>query len=202
MSEPFIGTVMIWAPNFAPRGWAFCSGQIMAINTNSALFSLLGTTYGGNGQQTFGLPNLQGRVPVGQGQLPGGNFYALGETSGAESVTLTSNQMPTHIHPATFTPSGTLGVEVAVNATANNATTDAPGSDVQLADVFPNSTRIYAPTGGTQVPLGGVSAQLDGEVSGTVAIGTTGGSQPFPILQPFQVLNYVIALQGIFPPRD
>lgn len=202
MSEPFLGTVMIWAPNFAPRGWAFCKGQIMSISSNSALFSLLGTTYGGDGRTTFGLPNLQGRIPVGEGQLPGGNSYFLGETSGTETVTLSSNQMPAHNHAATFTPSSTLGVEVAVNATTNNATTDAPGSDVQLADVFPNSTRIYAPTGGNQVPLGGVSAQLDGEVGGTVVIGQAGGSQPFPIVQPFQVLNYVIALQGIFPSRN
>ena len=202
MSEPFLGTVMIWAPNFAPRGWAFCQGQLLSISQNTALFSLLGTTYGGNGQTTFGLPNLQGRVPVGQGQSPGTGPYSLGQTGGTENVTLTTAQMPAHNHTATFTSTGLPSVGVTMNATANAADKNAPQQAYQLGDVAPNSTRIYAPAGGTQVPLGGVSAQLSGQVQGTVAVGLNGGSTPFSIVQPYQVLNYVIALQGVFPSRN
>ncbi|TKT69906.1 tail fiber protein [Aquamicrobium sp. LC103] len=202
MSEPFLGTVMIWAPNFAPRGWAYCQGQLMAISTNSALFSLLGVTYGGNGQTTFGLPNLQGRVPVGQGQSPGTTNYALGQVSGTENVTLTSAQMPSHVHPATFTSTGLPSVSMSLNATTAVASNDAPQAGQQLGDVSPNSTKIYAPAGGTQVALGGVSGELSGQVQGTVAIGPSGNSLPFSVVQPFQVLNYVIALEGVFPSRN
>jgi microcystin-dependent protein len=192
---------MIWAPNFAPRGWAFCQGQLMAISTNSALFSLLGVVYGGNGQTTFGLPNLQGRVPVGQGQSPGTSTYTLGETAGTETVTLSSAQMPQHNHPATFASTGLPGVDVTMNASTAASSSDSPQPGYQLGDVFPNSTKMYAPSGGTQVALGGASAQLSGQVQGTVAIGLAGGSQPFSIVQPFQVLNYVIAMEGVFPSR-
>src|SRR5215211_5023310 len=98
MSEPFIGQIMLVPYNFAPRGWAFCQGQIMSIAQNTALFSLLGTTYGGNGQTTFALPDLQGRFPNGAGQGPGLSSYTLGQVAGAESVTLTQQQMPLHTH--------------------------------------------------------------------------------------------------------
>lgn len=202
MSEPFMGTVMIWAPNFAPRGWANCQGQLIAISTNSALFSLLGTVYGGDGQTTFGLPNLQGRVPVGQGQSAGTSNYVIGQTSGTESVTMTQQQMPMHTHAATFTSTSLPNVNVTLNATTTVATNDAPQPGYQLGDVAPNSTRIYAAAGGTEVALGGASAQLSGQVQGTVVIGPSGGSLPLPIVQPYQVLNYVIALDGVFPSRN
>src|SRR6478672_10112699 len=98
MSEPFLAEIIMFAGNFAPRGWAFCQGQILSIAQNTALFSLLGTTYGGNGQTTFALPDLRGRVPVGTGQGPGLSNYDLGQVSGSESVTLTVSQMPAHNH--------------------------------------------------------------------------------------------------------
>ena len=106
MSEPFLGQISIFVFNFAPRGWAFCNGQILPIAQNTALFSLLGTTYGGNGQTTFALPNLMSRVPVHFGQGPGLSSYALGQTSGSETVTLTSSQMPAHNHLASVTGAG------------------------------------------------------------------------------------------------
>jgi microcystin-dependent protein len=99
MAEPFIATIVAFGGNFAPRGWAFCNGQILAISQNTALFSILGTTYGGNGQTTFALPDLRGRVPVHQGQGPGLSSYSLGQAAGAESTTLTLNQIPQHGHP-------------------------------------------------------------------------------------------------------
>lgn len=202
MSEPFIGTVMIWAPNFAPRHWALCAGQLLAISSNSALFSLLGTMYGGDGRVTFGLPNLQGRIPVGQGQSPGTGNYFMGEAGGAETVTLSTQQMPSHSHGATFTSTGLPQVDVTLNAAAEPATSDAPQAGSQLADVVPNSTRIYGPAGTTQVPLAGASAQLSGHVEGSVAISPSGGTQPFSVMQPFQVLSYVIALEGLYPSRN
>jgi microcystin-dependent protein len=203
MSEPFMGTVMIWAPNFAPRGWAFCQGQLLSISTNSALFSLLGVVYGGNGQTTFGLPNLAGRVPIGQGQSPGTSNYTLGQTSGTENVTLTTAQMPMHNHGAVL--SGVTG-SVTFQATTNPGTTPTPSAGNMLATADdPNASatnNIYAPATtdpAKLVDLGGASVS---GISGTVAISPNGSSQPFSVLQPYQVLNYVIALEGVFPSRN
>lgn len=202
MSEPFISTIMLWPANFAPRGWAFCYGQILSIAQNTALFSLLGTVYGGNGQTTFALPDLRGRVPLGTGQGPGLAPYSLGEIGGTETITLTTAQMPMHNHAANFTSTPGLGVSVKLNASENAATTDKPAAGLQLGDAVPNTTRIYTPTAGNQVELGGVVAALTGAVTGTVTVGLAGGSLPVPNQQPYLALNYVIALQGIFPSRN
>lgn len=202
MSEPFIATIMIWPANFAPRGWAFCQGQILNINQNVALFSLLGTTYGGNGQSTFGLPDLRGRAPIGQGQGTGLPLYQLGEMAGTPATTLTSAQMPIHNHTATFVGTQSLQADVTLNATATAATKDAPADGLQLGDAAPNSTKIYAPAGGTQIKLGGTSAQITGTVGGTVTVGTAGGSQPIDTISPYLCVNYIIALDGIFPSRN
>ncbi|HEV7286171.1 MAG TPA: tail fiber protein [Kaistia sp.] len=204
MSEPFLGTVMIWAPNFAPRGWAFCQGQLMAISTNSALFSLLGVVYGGNGQTTFGLPNLAGRVPIGQGQSPGTSSYVLGETSGTESVTLTQANLAAHTHAAVLTMTGEPSVTLNATESAATLTTPAAGSQLATATKGPGPgsvTMTYAPAGGTPVSLSGVASSA-GTLGGTVQIGPTGSSIPVPVLQPYQVLNYVIALEGVFPSRN
>jgi microcystin-dependent protein len=205
MSEPFMGTVMIWAPNFAPRGWAFCQGQIMSISTNSALFSLLGVVYGGNGQTTFGLPNLAGRVPVGQGQSPGTSAYTLGQTSGTEQVTLTTAQMPAHIHGASFTQTGG---NVTIQASTLPAGSTTPGTpNTMLAKSTDSSglgsaSDIYGtvPTDPTKI-VNLASAPVTG-LAGTITISPNGSSAPFPVLQPYQVLNYVIALEGVFPSRN
>lgn len=207
MSEPFMGTVMIWAPNFAPRGWAFCQGQIMSISTNSALFSLLGVVYGGNGQTTFGLPNLAGRVPVGQGQSPGTSTYTLGQMSGTEQVSLTTAQMPAHIHTATFTSTaggGTVNINAyqtpAASATpggTNSALAIASGEDTQTFNSV--DVKVYGPATGTPVTIASATVAAP---AGTVAVNPNGSSLPFSILQPYQVLNYVIALEGVFPSRN
>src|SRR5687767_4659649 len=120
MAEPFIAQITLFAGNFAPRGWAFCQGQILSIAQNTALFSLLGTTYGGDGQTTFALPDLRGRVPVGTGQGPGLSPYQAGQKSGVENTTLLSTQMPAHVHTAntTVTPASTLAATTAINALA------------------------------------------------------------------------------------
>jgi microcystin-dependent protein len=172
MSEPFLGQIMLVPYNFAPRGWAFCNGQLMSIAQNTALFSLLGTTYGGDGQTTFALPDLRGRVPNGSGQGPGLSTYTLGEKAGTEAVTLTVNQMPAHNH------------------LVNVNTGDGETGRVANTYLSNSSETPYAPTvssPGTMAPP---------------MIAPAGGGQPFDILQPYLTLNYCIALEGIFPSRS
>src|SRR5687768_7321762 len=172
MSQPFLGEIRLFPYNFAPRGWAFCNGQILSIAQNTALFSLLGTTYGGNGQTTFALPDLRGRVANSAGQGPGLQNYSLGQVAGAESVTLLASQMPAHTHPFT----------APCNTDDPNA--GSPKNNFPAAVGDP----IYATT--TNATMG----------AGTT--GLAGNSQPVSIVQPYLTLNYCIALQGIFPSRN
>ena len=176
--EGVLATIIMFAGNFAPRGWAFCQGQILSIAQNTALFSLLGTTYGGNGQTTFALPDFRGRVPVGPGQGPGLPSYDLGQVGGSESVTLTINNMPVHNHTASTT----------VGVTSTNASTEEPGGNVPASQ----ANNFYAPTGSVNGSLGGV----------TTTINNTGGSQPFSNMQPYLAMYFVICLEGIYPSRN
>ena len=176
MSDPFVGEIRIVGFNFAPRNWAFCNGQLLAIAQNTALFSLLGTTYGGNGQTTFALPNLASRVPVHAGTGPGLSPRVLGEVSGAESVTLLPVQVPAHSHPAF--------------ATTAAATTGEPGPGVLPGTVSNQTMYVTDPTGGRDFSL---SPQ---------AGGFAGGSQAHENCMPTLALNYCIALFGIFPSRN
>lgn len=181
-TEPFIGEIKIFGFDFAPRFYANCMGQIMAISQNTALFSLLGTTYGGNGQTTFALPDLRGRMPIGQGQGPGLPIYSMGELGGTTNVTLLSNNMPIHNHAAT-------GINVRIPVTAASEDSSATNNYIGNAvnDTFgPNPS----PTNSLGAPV----------VSGSTAL--AGGSQPFSILNPYLTINYSIALQGIFPSRN
>lgn len=191
-SEPYIGSVKTFAFSFPPRGYMTCQGQILSVSQNTALFSLLGTTYGGNGSTTFGLPDLRGRLVNGQGQGQGLPPYQMGQIAGTPTTTLLQSQMPQHIH--TFTNNGST-----LNAVQTRGTDQAPDTGSQLARaVDPNGgqPQIYVPTGttGTQVALGGVN------VAGT--IGIAGGSQPFGIEQPYLTMNFSIAVQGLFPSRN
>jgi microcystin-dependent protein len=199
MSEPFLGEIRMVGFNYAPSGgWALCNGQLMAISQNSALFSLLGTAFGGDGRVTFGLPNLQGRVPVNQGQLPGASQYAMGQTGGTEGVTLTPAQMPAHTHAAQIAP-GAVGVNVAAAATA--ATAIDPVGNIPAQSQQSGRTPVlvdsYAAASAATGSLGGVSVTGSGQVT----VGAAGNSQPFGILQPYQVVNFIIATQGIYPSR-
>ncbi len=172
MSNPFIGEIRLLPYNFAPRGWAFCNGQILSIAQNTALFSLLGTTYGGNGQTTFALPDLRGRVAISSGQGPGLQNYDLGQIAGAESVTLISSQLPAHAHSFT-TPCNT-----------DDPNAGSPKNNFPAAVGDP----IYATTSNAAMGAG--------------TTGVLGGSQPHDNRQPLLTLNYCIALQGIFPSRN
>ena len=165
MAEPFLSEIRTFSFNFPPKGWAFCTGQLLPINQNQALFSLLGTTYGGNGQTTFGLPNLQGQAPIHVG-----NGHTLGERAGSTSVTINQQQMPTHTH--------------ALNATDNNGAT-----------ANPNGAFLGAFNNGYLAPTQLTSLHPD-------SVTSVGGSQPHNNMQPYLVLNFCIALQGIFPSRD
>jgi microcystin-dependent protein len=179
--EAFIGQIAIVPYNFAPRGWAFCNGQLLAISTNTALFSLLGTTYGGDGQTTFALPDLRGRAAIAFGQGLGLSPYTIGEILGAESVTLTQQQGPQHNHT--------------VGATSSAATLSTVNNNV-LADATVSST---APPGTVFAPYR--SGQPAALTSMANMVQNSGG-QPHPNRQPYLVLNFVICLQGIFPSRN
>jgi microcystin-dependent protein len=174
MADPFLGEIKIFAGNFAPRGWALCVGQLLSIQQNSALFALLGTTYGGDGRLTFGVPDLRSRAPVHRGQGPGLPDVQIGERAGAETVTLLSSHMPAHGHGVTA--SGDL----AGATSAAGAVLGAKGR---------GGVDVYA-TGGSLTSLAPGSG------------GNTGGSQPHPNMQPSLTLNFIIALDGIFPSRD
>ena len=175
MSSPFVAEIRIFAGNFAPTGWAFCSGQLLPIAQNTALFSLLGTFYGGNGQTTFALPNLQDSAPMHQGQGPGLSLRDLGESSGQAAVTLIGTEIPLHNH----TVSGITGGASLPNPTNNLWASAAGRSPPPLySNSGPNTTM------------------------NALAIGIAGGSQPHNNMQPYLGLSFIIALQGVFPPRS
>jgi microcystin-dependent protein len=169
MGEPFLGEIRIFSFNFPPKGWAFCNGQLLPINQNQALFSILGTTYGGDGRTNFGLPNLQGRVPlhIGQG-------ITLGQQGGSETVTLSLTQLPTHAHPLAASTDPAVAMLPTAVALAKKPRF---GADVYAA--APADTPLHPAS------LGGV-----------------GGNQAHENMQPFTVLNFAIALQGIFPTQN
>ena len=170
MGQPFVGEIRMFGGNFAPAGWAFCSGQLMPISENETLFNLIGTTYGGDGQETFALPDLQGRIPIHAGQGPGiSQSYQLGESAGAESVTLTVSQMPIHTH--------------ALIASSDPGNATSPGGNL-LANPF--NTFPYFPASG--------ALQLSAQT-----LQPAGGSQPHDNMMPFLCVSFIISLFGIFP---
>jgi len=169
MATPFLGEIKLFCGNFAPRGWALCDGQLMAISQATALFSLLGTQYGGDGQSNFALPNFQDRVPIHQGQGPGLSDYFIGQTGGSATETLTISQLPPHVHP--------------IGTTSAAATTGSSTGGPALAVA---STGVY----GTAVNMAHMGSQL------------IGLGQPHSNAQPYLGLNFIIALQGIFPSQN
>lgn len=180
-SQPFISQIQIFAFDFAPRFWAQCNGQLLSIAQNTALFSLLGTTYGGNGTTTFGLPDLRSRMPKHFGQGAGLSNYALGQAAGTENVTLLSTQMPSHTH--------------VITTTASQPCQSAVGSFDAPEGKFPashESANIYSTA---------KNAALGAPVFNTT-IGAAGGNQPHPNMPPYLVMNFCIALSGIFPSRN
>ena len=173
MADPFVAEIRIYPFNFAPRGWAFCNGQLLPISQNTALFSLLGTYYGGDGRSTFGLPNLQSRAVMHPGQGPGLSLRGLGETGGSDTVTLLQSQIPSHTHA--LVASNEIGEDRKAVGEAMARSTGGP-----LYGLVPATPVALAPE----------------------AVGPAGSSQPHNNLLPYLTLNFCIALQGVFPPRS
>lgn len=173
MADPFVAEIRLFPFNFPPTGWAFCNGQLMPISQNTALFSLLGTVYGGDGKSNFALPNLQGSVPMHPGQGPGLSLYDLGQVGGSETVTILQTEMPGHTHQ--------------LRASPDPGDNTVPGSTVSLAGSVGGN--VYAPG---SAPLTPAASQ---------ALAPTGGSLPHNNLQPYLTLSFCIALQGVFPQR-
>lgn len=173
MANPFVAEIRIMPFNFAPKGWAFCNGQILPLSQNTALFSLLGTTYGGDGKSNFALPNLQGCAPLQQGQGPGLSLRDLGETGGEQNVTLLQTEIPAHSHTA---------------AAGGGADTGSPQNNT-WGSALKGHGNLYAPASSL--------VQMS-----PLALGVTGGGQPHNNMPPFLTLNFCIALQGVYPPRS
>jgi len=178
MSQPYVGQILMFAGNFAPAGWAVCAGQLMPISENDTLFNLIGTTYGGDGQSTFGLPAMGGRVPVHMGQGGGLSNYVIGQSGGTEDVTLTTQQIPQHSHL------------VLANSAQGSASTPSNSTIMSSQSIGngPNTPSVYAPyAAGTAVTLP------------ATAIQQTGGSQPHNNVQPVMAVTYCISLFGVYP---
>jgi len=173
MANPFVAEIRIFPFNFPPTGWAFCDGQILPLSQNTALFSLVGTTYGGDGKSNFALPNFQGLSPMHPGQGPGLSLHDLGETGGEETVTLLQSEIPAHSHAALAAPSSGL-----------------PGPGVNAwGAALKGHGSLYAPSDANNVAMS------------PGALSVTGGGLPHNNLQPYLVMNFCIAMQGVYPPR-
>jgi microcystin-dependent protein len=177
MADPFVAEIRIFGFNFAPTGWAQCNGQLLPISQNTALFSLLGTTYGGNGQSTFALPDLQGNAAMHHGQGPGLSLRDLGEIGGEQTVTLLISQMPAHTHTPT-------------NAKNSGGQADPTNNMWGTSNAAKVAANFYAPAAGTPVNMN------------ALAFGLTGSGLPHNNLMPYLILNACIAMQGVFPPRS
>lgn len=175
MADPFVAEIRIFPFNFAPKGWAWCDGQLMPLSQNTALFSLLGTTYGGNGKSNFALPDLQGRAPMHPGQGPGLSLHDLGETGGSETVTLLESEIPAHTHALR-------------------------GSNVASDSPLPTGNSMARGTGGYNPYNTVVNANL--VAMAPEALTPAGGDQPHNNMQPYLTFYFCIALQGVFPPRS
>ena len=176
MAQPYVGEIRMFAGNFAPAGWMFCDGQLLPLSQNTALFSLLGTTYGGDGKSNFALPDMQGNVPMHPGQGPGLSLHDLGETGGSETVSLLESEFPAHSHTA--------------RASNQQGDVQQPTATTSLAR--PNGAVPYVAGSNPTPPLVPMADQ---------SLTPAGGSLPHNNMQPYLTLNFCIALQGIFPPR-
>lgn len=198
--DPFLAQIIMFGGNFAPRGWAFCDGQLLPIASNSALFSLLGTTYGGDGRTTFALPDLRGRTPIHPGTGPGLSTYVLGQRGGEERVTLNQLQIPSHTHftSASSTAQSTLMLSSKASSSAAPVTSGSLGK-VSAPPKSSNNAQIY---NDEQPDVAQHIDSVQTEVGTTVNVQSTGGSQAHNNMQPFNTVNYIIAMVGAFPSRS
>lgn len=194
-ADPYLGEVSIFAGNYAPRDWAYCWGQLMQISENTALFSLLGTYYGGDGRVTFGIPDLRGRSVVGSGQGPGRTPRQIGQYGGYEGVTLSTANMAAHTHPAETTVAGTMSGQLKCVTETGTSSNPAGAYISAHAGAFLRSgTVANMNAGGVEVDTGALSA--------TTTVENAGNGQAHENMHPWQAINYIIALQGTYPPRN
>jgi len=204
MDNPFIGQICTFGFNFAPRSWSFCSGQLLAVSSNTALFSLLGTAYGGDGRTTFGLPDLRGKAGVSAGRHPGSLYdWRVGQQAGTEVHAMSLSELANHSHVAVFT-AGSGDTNAEVSASTDAATQDAPTEGAYLAKNDggrSSGVLMYREDAGTEtVKLGGVTGGSG--AGGSVDIQSTGGGTAFSLMQPTLVMNYCIATEGLYPSRS
>ena len=200
--DTFIGQIIMFAGNFAPRDWAFCDGQLLQISENQSLYSILGTTYGGDGRTTFGLPDFRGRVPIGQGQGNGLTTRRMGEQIGIEDVTLSTAQMPIHSHAAETTISGS-SVTAKLKASSAEGTTNVPLNNylakpnnigLQSINMYDSSADIEMASDAIEIDLSAVTANTTSD--------DTGGNSAHNNIQPSLVMNYIICVNGVYPSRS
>jgi microcystin-dependent protein len=189
VAQPYLGQIIMFGGNFAPVGWALCNGQLLSISQNSALFSLLGTTYGGNGQTTFGLPDLQGRIPMHWGTGAGLPPVVIGENAGSNGVSISLSNLPSHTHPIAPPVSN-------VAATLDTPVNNYPAVDAATGTFTPPSTH------GTITVKSFAPAATAGQTMASFASGPTGTGVPLSVQQPYLAVTFIIALQGIFPSRS
>lgn len=192
--EMFLTSIIGWGPNWAPRAWMLCAGQLLPISQFSAVFSLIGTIYGGDGRTTFALPDLRGRAPMAAGNGPGVTAYNIGQKTGANTTTLQVSNIPPHNHS-----SSTAGLRVSLAASTSDATSATPVNNYALSKVVDatnfGDVHVYGPN----VPN---VALAGGGVSGSITINNTGGGQSFSLMQPSLAIQFIFCMQGIFPPRS
>lgn len=190
MSEPFIAEIVMFAGNFAPRGWAFCDGQLLAVSQNDALFSLLGTIYGGDGRTTFGLPDLRGRAPMHAGNGPGLSPRREGQRGGGATVTYTAQNLPAHNHPGTTTE-----VTLVPNAVTGGVTSDEPGGKhFGSSNAFAGNSSLFSNTANASL--------AEEDLSLSTTLGNTGAQQAADNMAPYLAIRFIIALTGIYPSRS
>jgi len=209
--EPIIGQIIMFAGNFAPRGWKFCNGELLSISQHSTLFSILNNTYGGDGRTSFALPDLRGRVPISAGSGPDLSTYQLGQSGGVESVALKISQIPQHNHSATFTSKKSEPITANAIIKAKNGKGDKDSADGNyLATGAIGNGRDslsvnngYSTTADSTMNSQAVDIKITGGGSnGYVKVGYTGHSQPVPVMQPYLAMHYIIALEGVYPSRN
>ncbi|MFB9326038.1 phage tail protein [Paenibacillus aurantiacus] len=193
--EAYVGMIMPWPMDWAPANWLPCDGRLVTINGYEMLYSLIGVTYGGDGRTTFKLPDLRGRVPIGMGQQPGGANYVIGTVGGTETTALTTSSLPAHVH--TF--SGTANVNVGAPANTGEPTTSIPAANTSLSigkDSTAGEANIY-----NTAPPTMMTATMNATASVSGSTGVAGAGQPFNNVQPYQVINYIICVNGWYPRR-
>ncbi len=202
-TDDYLSSVSLWAGSFNPRFWTFCYGQLLSISQYNALFSLIGTIYGGDGRVTFGVPDMRGRVPIGEGQSPGTQIYPLGAIGGSEYRVLSLLNLPTHKHTATFSQHQPLTGEVDIEVFNGDGLVGSGNQpDGKYLGPSGSSLNLYYDQPAQNEYLADADVEITG-VPGSVVLGNNGGSQGFYITQPYTVLNYIMLVDsGIYPPRN